>query len=226
MKNALLASVACVAVAALAPAAQAAYVSIWDQTETLGLTVDQYNQITSPAANAAGSGVPIDIVTPTPSNGISNISYSLSGPPSDPTTEFLSFKFDNQINWGSDVYLYRYLTEQGGAYSDLFVIQGLGGTAPDYITFISSDLLTGSIGADARTFGISPLTGAGPTDLGTVAETGDWQFAYDTGVDQYYVASDVDVVPEPSTWAAMGIGFAALGFVGWRRTLRLRPIAG
>ena len=29
---------------------------------------------------------------------------------------------------------------------------------------------------------------------------------------------DVSGVPEPSTWAMLGIGFAAMGFIGFRRT--------
>jgi len=27
---------------------------------------------------------------------------------------------------------------------------------------------------------------------------------------------EVDAVPEPSTWAMLGFGFAGLGFLGWR----------
>jgi hypothetical protein len=33
------------------------------------------------------------------------------------------------------------------------------------------------------------------------------------------------VVPEPSTWAMMQLGFAGLGFVGYRRTPRAKPKA-
>jgi hypothetical protein len=29
-------------------------------------------------------------------------------------------------------------------------------------------------------------------------------------------------VPEPSTWAMMGLGFAALGYAGFRRTRKVR----
>jgi hypothetical protein len=32
-------------------------------------------------------------------------------------------------------------------------------------------------------------------------------------------------VPEPSTWALMGVGFALLGFAGYRRSLSPKPIA-
>jgi hypothetical protein len=33
------------------------------------------------------------------------------------------------------------------------------------------------------------------------------------------------VVPEPSTWAMLLLGFAGLGFVGYRRTQRVKPQA-
>ena len=33
------------------------------------------------------------------------------------------------------------------------------------------------------------------------------------------------VVPEPSTWAMLLMGFAGLGFVGYRRTRRAKPQA-
>jgi hypothetical protein len=34
------------------------------------------------------------------------------------------------------------------------------------------------------------------------------------------------VVPEPSTWAMMLIGFSGLGFAGWRRARKARPASG
>ena len=41
----------------------------------------------------------------------------------------------------------------------------------------------------------------------------------------YGVEAGVAVVPEPSTWALMLLGFAGLGFLGYRRTRRARSIA-
>ncbi len=32
-------------------------------------------------------------------------------------------------------------------------------------------------------------------------------------------------IPEPSTWAMMAIGFAGLGFAGWRKAQRKSPAA-
>jgi hypothetical protein len=94
------------------------------------------------------------------------------------------------------------------------VIQGLGGTTPDSVTFISDP---GPLGANPPTSIVPLLAGstATPTDLGTVAETGGWQLAFDTGVDQYYIASEPDV-PELSTWAMLTLGFAGLGYAGYR----------
>ena len=37
--------------------------------------------------------------------------------------------------------------------------------------------------------------------------------------------SQIYSVPEPSTWAMMLIGFASLGYAGWRRRLKLRAAA-
>jgi hypothetical protein len=37
--------------------------------------------------------------------------------------------------------------------------------------------------------------------------------------------SDVEAVPEPSTWALMTLGFAGLGFAGWRSRRRSVSIA-
>jgi PEP-CTERM motif len=210
MKQLLLASMAVASLAVASPVAQAAVVSISDfaPDETLGLNVALFNQITHPGAATPGSGASIDITTPTPSNGVSNIVYT----PFPTLPERLSFTFANQINWNSDVYLYRYYSEpasEGGGLSDLFVIQGLGGTTPDDITFLSdSGTLTGNISID----GPALLSGstATPFNLGTTPESG-WQLAFDTGVDQYYINS----TPEPATITMLGVGL--LGFAFARR---------
>jgi hypothetical protein len=189
-----------------APGARASTLSINDSSEAEIVTfqVAAPNTITSVGDIPPGSGPFIDLSQPTdPANKISDLSYNSS-------TETLSFTFANQINWGSSVYLYRYYTETSnpgaGSRSDLFVIQGRGGTTPDFITFISRDGLTGDPVAD----GVGNLFGATPLDLGTQNETGGWQLAFNTGVDQYYIASDA---PGPVPGAGLA-GLASLALAG------------
>jgi hypothetical protein len=188
-----------------APVAQAGVLSIGDLGEALTLNVAAFNQITGFPGPAPGSGDSINLAPGDPSqaaHGLSNVNYNAA-------LETLSFTFRNQVNWPSDFYAYRYYTEAGGGLSDLYVIQGLGGTTPDDITFISDPgVLTGNI------TDIVPLiagSSATPINLGTVPETGSWQLAFNTGVDQYYIASDV---PEPSTWAMLTLGFRRAQFCG------------
>jgi hypothetical protein len=192
---------ACLSLAMVAPVAQAAIVSIDDNTESLGLFVALQNKSTSGGEVLPGTGTPIDIATPTSSNGIDLINYNAS-------LETLSFRFANQINWGGDVYYYRYFTGPEGQ-SDLFVIQGLKNTAPDYITFISDPgRLTGNITDIVPLLANSTAT---PQDLGALSEGG-WQLAFNTGVDQYYVRSDV-TTPEPNTLTVFGTGIAAMALL-------------
>ena len=183
-----------------APAAQAATVSINDLTDTLTLQVAAPTSITSPGNPPAGTGVQIDLLHPANpingANGISNINYNQAN-------ETLAFTFANQIPWGSNVFFYQYYTEAGGGLSDLFVTQGIGGQNPDWITFISQPgPLTGNPVADLAAAGFSPLTNTTPLNLGNTPETGAFQLAFDTGVDQYWIASAPGPVP--------GAGFAGL----------------
>ncbi len=192
---------ACIPLAMAAPMAQASWISIDDLSESLQLYVNTPNSSTSDDPTKAGTGTLIDLTQSTDSaNKLSGISYNAA-------SEILSFTFANQINWGSSVFFYKYYTEAGGGYSDLFVIQGQGGTTPDHITFVSNDALTGTLATDMTAFGITNLFGATPVALGTDAETGGWQLAENTGVDQYYIRSDI---PEPGTLALLGLGLAGL----------------
>jgi hypothetical protein len=205
-----------VGIALVASVAQAGVLSINDLSEGLTLNVAAFNQITSIPGPAPGSGDPISLAPGDPSqaaHGLSNLTY-------DAANETLSFTFRNQVNWNTDFYAFGYYTEAGGGLSDLFVIQGLGGTTPDYITFISDPgVLTGDI------TNIVPLIAgstATPLNLGDVLENGSWQLAFNTGVDQYYVASDV---PELSTWAMLTLGFTGLGLASYRKARKTPAFA-
>lgn len=222
MKKLIAASVAVAALVMASPGARAAVVSINDEGESLSLSVNKFNQITHAGDLPPGSGNPVDITTPTPSNGVSAIHYTLTGPAVDPTLESLSFTFANQVNWSANTYWYRFYTEEGASgYSDLFVIQGLAGTAPDYISFLSTDSFpTGCSSTDPAAIAacveslvpVLPNSSATPLNLGTQAENG-WQLAADTGVDQYFIIS----APEPGTLALLGVGLLGIGFVRRKR---------
>ena len=77
--------------------------------------------------------------------------------------------------------------------------------------------------------------GSDPLDITNIFGDG-FNIYYNTNADpalgdQIYMLADggelipvgeVTPVPEPSTWAMMGLGFAGLGFVGWRRRAAAR----
>jgi hypothetical protein len=80
----------------------------------------------------------------------------------------------------------------------------------------------------------SPLTNPGNafesiTETGGVQDlTSDFADAFDlnTGtLPTVTVMSDLDAVPEPSTWALMTLGFAGLGFAGYRSRRRSVSVA-
>lgn len=200
MKTRLLSMAFLLAIAA--PVVQASVISIDDLAESLQLRIDLPLAITPPGGTA-GAGNLIDLTQGSDAaNQLSAVTY-------DPAREFLSFTFADHVPWNTDFFSYRYFTEPTGGISDLFVIQGLGGQEPDYITFISNDLLTGNLTSDIAQFGIVLVGNGVPSDLGPITENGGWQLAFDTGVDQYFVRSDI---PEPATFALLGLGLAGLGF--------------
>jgi len=189
-----------------ASVAQAATVSINDLADTLTLQVAAPTSITTPGVPPAGTGTQIDLANPTNpingANGISNINYNQAH-------ETLAFTFANQIPWGSNVFFYNYFTDASGL-SDLYVIQGIGGQNPDWITFISQPgPLTGNPVNDLAAAGFSPITNATPVNLGNTNETGAYQLAFNTGVDQYWIASDVLESPAPNVGEGL-LGFAAM----------------
>jgi hypothetical protein len=193
-----------------ASVAQAATVSIGDliDGQPLTLQVAAPTSITSPGNPPAGTGVQMDLLHPANpingANGISNINYNQAN-------ETLAFTFANQIAWGSNVFFYQYYNEPGGGLSDLFVIQGIGGQNPDWVTFVSDPgQLTGNPVADLAAAGFTPITNATPVNLGNASETGGFQLAFNTGVDQYFIASDT---PGPIPGAGLA-GLATLALAG------------
>jgi hypothetical protein len=82
------------------------------------------------------------------------------------------------------------------------------------------------------------LSGSSTFDNTTIASLGftpgTYVFSWNSSVDSYVVGPAADdsitiqvgsAVPEPSTWAMMLIGFAGLGFAGYRASLKAASIA-
>jgi hypothetical protein len=179
------------------PVSRAAIISIDDSAE--GLTLQMFKPLiaTNPGDAAPGTGAFVNLNNSSdPANGLSGISYNAA-------TETLSFTYQNVLNWNSNVDLYQLYTEFGGGSSDLFRIQGVAGTTPDIITFISDP------------GNLIPLTGSTPIG-GPLAESGGWQLAFNTGPDQYYVRSDVET-PIPAALPFFAAGLGGLGLLGRRR---------
>jgi hypothetical protein len=60
--------------------------------------------------------------------------------------------------------------------------------------------------------------------VGTIDDLGQ-HIALNPGMNTLSFDASLFVVPEPSTWAMLLMGFAGLGFVGYRRTRRAKPQA-
>jgi PEP-CTERM motif len=60
--------------------------------------------------------------------------------------------------------------------------------------------------------------------VGTIDDLGQ-HIALNRGMNTLSFDASLFVVPEPSTWAMLLMGFAGLGFVGYRRTRRAKPQA-
>jgi len=77
--------------------------------------------------------------------------------------------------------------------------------------------------ADAAAFnfqaGYGPVTGTGVFALNQFQDvaTSAGPLSFDSSGDVQFSSSGASAVPEPSTWAMMLIGFAGLGFAGYRR---------
>jgi hypothetical protein len=184
----------------------------------MDLKVARPNMATNPGDVNPGTGTGIYIRPPLTANQIrANAGQNVTNVSYDRNNETLSFRFNNQVNWAANVYIYRYFTDPQGR-SDLFVVQGLANAKTDYISFISDKDPGGDLNADPLTL-VPKITGnnAAPSNQGDMSE-GDWRLAFNTGPDQYYVRSDLERngrLPEPSTLTMFGIGFAAMGAYRW-----------
>ena len=84
---------------------------------------------------------------------------------------------------------------------------------------ISTNGLLFAVGTTTAQWGLDPLFAIWSEGTGYAAA-----FTGNVGGTEYYnlqgsaMASATGAVPEPSTWAMFGIGFAGLGLAGWRKT--------
>ena len=90
----------------------------------------------------------------------------------------------------------------------------------------STSLLHGGVNADGST-ALVVLIIRGPSNFPQFVENdlGDWQVVPnatttkpDFGIDGKFTLPANSAIPEPATWAMMLLGFAGLGFLGYRRT--------
>lgn len=102
-----------------------------------------------------------------------------------------------------------FFTDASGAISDVlsYSFAASSGGLGSLTGFVITGMLSA---ADLAAVGITP-TGAAP-------EGKPFDFS-----NAFITASVQTGVPEPSTWAMMVLGFAGLGYAGWRRSAKARP---
>ena len=110
---------------------------------------------------------------------------------------------------GSKVYIFT------GPFNDLTLLQGAASATPAAETFAAPAVAL----ASAPTLEISLTAQANVVDVAFA--NGGTTF---TGDIEPTVVSVGSAVPEPSTWAMLFVGFACLGFAGYRRT-KVGPVS-
>jgi hypothetical protein len=96
----------------------------------------------------------------------------------------------------------------------------IGVTSPNTIAFMS-DAENGSTVFPPGPFQFTPFESSGPIDVSILLSPEARQAGF-----QALFQSDVEgTVPEPSTWAMLMLGFAALGFIAYRKARPTRAFA-
>ena len=101
---------------------------------------------------------------------------------------------------------------------DLVGIQVLNGEPTGFI-FVPSGYVSDSALSDTATY-----TGQTFSSLGVTPGTYEWKWGTG-GPNQTFTLEIGTAVPEPSAWAMMALGFAGLGFLGYRKTHSANALA-
>jgi hypothetical protein len=96
---------------------------------------------------------------------------------------------------------------------DIVGIDGSGAFIGGAAIAVPTSYLSGTSLSDTATYAGETLSGLGMTP-------GTYEWTWGTGANQNFTV-EISAVPEPSTWAMMLLGFAGLGFAGYRQRRKL-----
>ena len=114
---------------------------------------------------------------------------------------------------GSDGYLSQTFSDTAGAQYDVSFALGSDGGTPNDFGVTVGGFTYGPVYDIPPTGGYTLITG---TFVGSGSDTITLSFRNDPGYLALDAVSVSTAVPEPSTWAMMGLGFAGLAFAGYR----------